>query len=366
MTNEEFGKLIKDLRQKNNMTQKDLGEKLHITDKAISKWERGISLPDLEMLNSIAEVFDVPVSNLIDNDIYNSKQETSSKRSFNILLIIIIAILAIFSFIQVSKNNELTSEDLSEVIVGTTIAGPDRIVYKNEKGNYYEFLNGSEEYSSLKGLLQKSITSYTNSGMYLTDDEIDKIHENASFLEFDYKTISKNYIIQLSSNENQAVIRLADKGGRVCSTEISNISKIKSLLNDLTKEQKSFKLDYEEYISSNTLESLESTDNLKKIGENIYQVKIDNLEDYENFSNLYNIKIDKKINEMTFETSEVILTLSTDYDISVKINVGSIKYTYNAQNVDNSKFTAQILIVSKIVNTDCIYNTISEPSESLN
>ena len=55
MTNEEFGKLIKKLRQQKKMTQKELGEKLHITDKAISKWERGISFPDLEMINSIAE-----------------------------------------------------------------------------------------------------------------------------------------------------------------------------------------------------------------------------------------------------------------------------------------------------------------------
>ena len=69
MTNQELGKMIKDLRQKHNMTQKELGEKLHITDKAISKWERGISMPDIEMLNSIANLFNIPVSNLIDNKI---------------------------------------------------------------------------------------------------------------------------------------------------------------------------------------------------------------------------------------------------------------------------------------------------------
>ena len=65
MTNQELGKMIKNLRQKNNMTQKELGEKLHITDKAISKWERGISMPDIEMLNSIANFFNTFLSILI-------------------------------------------------------------------------------------------------------------------------------------------------------------------------------------------------------------------------------------------------------------------------------------------------------------
>lgn len=43
MDNEKFGNFIKELRKEKGITQKELGEKLNITDKAISKWERGIS-----------------------------------------------------------------------------------------------------------------------------------------------------------------------------------------------------------------------------------------------------------------------------------------------------------------------------------
>lgn len=68
MDNEKFGKFIKELRLKNKMTQKELGEKLHITDKAISKWERGISIPDISVLNDIAEFFHVSVSELINGE----------------------------------------------------------------------------------------------------------------------------------------------------------------------------------------------------------------------------------------------------------------------------------------------------------
>ena len=45
------------LRKQHNMTQKDLAELLLVTDKAVSKWERGINFPDLMTLEKIAEVF---------------------------------------------------------------------------------------------------------------------------------------------------------------------------------------------------------------------------------------------------------------------------------------------------------------------
>ena len=69
MDNEKFGKFIQKLRKEKNMTQKQLGEKLNITDKAISKWERGLSFPDISMLNSIAETFDITVTELLNCEI---------------------------------------------------------------------------------------------------------------------------------------------------------------------------------------------------------------------------------------------------------------------------------------------------------
>ena len=39
MDNEKFGSFIKELRKKSNLTQKELGEKLNVTDKAVSKWD---------------------------------------------------------------------------------------------------------------------------------------------------------------------------------------------------------------------------------------------------------------------------------------------------------------------------------------
>ena len=53
------GKFISDSRKKHGMSQKDLAERLNITDKAVSKWERGLSFPDISMLIPLSEVLEV-------------------------------------------------------------------------------------------------------------------------------------------------------------------------------------------------------------------------------------------------------------------------------------------------------------------
>ena len=68
MDNEKFGNFIKELRKEKGLTQKELGEKLNITDKAISKWERGLSFPDISMLNSLASFFEIDVSELLNGE----------------------------------------------------------------------------------------------------------------------------------------------------------------------------------------------------------------------------------------------------------------------------------------------------------
>ena len=59
------GNQIRTLRMKKNMTQRELAELLHVTDKAVSKWERGKNYPDLAMLPTLAEALDTTVSELL-------------------------------------------------------------------------------------------------------------------------------------------------------------------------------------------------------------------------------------------------------------------------------------------------------------
>ena len=59
------GLFIAECRKSKNWTQKQLGEKLGVTDRAVSKWETGRSLPDICLMENICELFDLQVSELL-------------------------------------------------------------------------------------------------------------------------------------------------------------------------------------------------------------------------------------------------------------------------------------------------------------
>lgn len=69
MNLEKTGRLIAELRKSRQMTQKDLAVRLHVTDKAVSKWERGLSCPDVSLLLSLAEILGVTPGDLLRGEI---------------------------------------------------------------------------------------------------------------------------------------------------------------------------------------------------------------------------------------------------------------------------------------------------------
>lgn len=66
MNQEQIGKFIKESREHKNLTQVELGEKLGLTDKSISRWEHGKTMPDISLLNPLAIVLDVSVQELLN------------------------------------------------------------------------------------------------------------------------------------------------------------------------------------------------------------------------------------------------------------------------------------------------------------
>ncbi len=65
MNTSDMGKFICELRKENGLTQKDLAEKLNVTDKAVSKWETGRSAPDISLLSPLSETLGVTVVELL-------------------------------------------------------------------------------------------------------------------------------------------------------------------------------------------------------------------------------------------------------------------------------------------------------------
>lgn len=71
---------ITGLRKKARLTQAELANRLGFTDKAVSKWERGLSLPDAPTLKELADLFEVDVDYLFTFHVYDALDEESEKK----------------------------------------------------------------------------------------------------------------------------------------------------------------------------------------------------------------------------------------------------------------------------------------------
>jgi len=65
MKKQTLGMMISSLRKEKGMTQLELAEKMGVTDKAVSKWERDLSFPDINSIPKLAEIFEISVDELM-------------------------------------------------------------------------------------------------------------------------------------------------------------------------------------------------------------------------------------------------------------------------------------------------------------
>ncbi len=70
MKNEKIGQVIKSLRIEHKLTQKQLADNLGISDKAVSKWERGLGAPELSLISDLSDLLEVNIANLLSGDVY--------------------------------------------------------------------------------------------------------------------------------------------------------------------------------------------------------------------------------------------------------------------------------------------------------
>ena len=69
-----YGQIILELREKNNLTQAQLGEKININSNAISKWENGVTLPNEENIVKLNKIFNVSIENIYNNNMKQNKK----------------------------------------------------------------------------------------------------------------------------------------------------------------------------------------------------------------------------------------------------------------------------------------------------
>ena len=79
-----IGKFIAECRKQKQLTQLQLADKLGITDKAISKWERGIAMPDTSIMLELCDILCISVNELLNGEWIN--MENSNKKNEQLLL----------------------------------------------------------------------------------------------------------------------------------------------------------------------------------------------------------------------------------------------------------------------------------------
>ena len=81
MNCERIGQLIYELRKEKKMTQKQVADLLNITDKTISKWERGLGCPDVSLLRELASIFGISVDQLLVGELKINEQVGGNMRN---------------------------------------------------------------------------------------------------------------------------------------------------------------------------------------------------------------------------------------------------------------------------------------------
>lgn len=91
LSSEAFGKIIKEKRVLKGLTQKELAEKLNVTDKAVSKWETGRSYPDMSLLEPLSQLLNIQTGLLEEQN--EKKTGYTLERSSCIILLGAFAVL---------------------------------------------------------------------------------------------------------------------------------------------------------------------------------------------------------------------------------------------------------------------------------
>ena len=145
MTSKECGNFISELRKEKKLTQKELAEKIIVSDKAVSRWETGKGYPDVTSLVSLSEYFDVSVNELLagkrltvediketadENLISVFEQVQKNKKQQNlqvavytsVLIVVLLPVLIIIGKeLFVSMTTQIQAENIISAVVSTVV-----------------------------------------------------------------------------------------------------------------------------------------------------------------------------------------------------------------------------------------------------
>jgi len=159
MNQEKFGKFIKEIRKKNNLTQKQLAEKYNVTYQAVSKWENGKNMPDTSLIKQMSKDFGITLEELFDGELKENKKNQKNWILIISLFASIIIIITLILFLN-SKNSDFEFKTLSSNCENFNISG--NIAYNDNKTSIYitniKYCGGNDQelYKEIECILYES------------------------------------------------------------------------------------------------------------------------------------------------------------------------------------------------------------------
>lgn len=166
MDQEKIGKFISEKRKEIGITQSELAEKLYITDRAISKWENGVCMPDVGTIPELCKILNITINDLFSGEVVNMKnnekkleenlmeiaklKEEADKRLLNLEWVIgILACIVLFGAMLVSAYVEMKTYLKVIIMVSGIIVFFIAMFYAlkiEQVAGYYECRNCGHKY----------------------------------------------------------------------------------------------------------------------------------------------------------------------------------------------------------------------------
>lgn len=107
-----IGKLIAKQRKEKGLTQQELGDKVGVGYRAVSKWETGQTMPDISIINELSKTLGITTDELLNGELNKPKPSTSKPNKKYLLLLIPLIIIGIVIAIIIRQNNKVYEYNL--------------------------------------------------------------------------------------------------------------------------------------------------------------------------------------------------------------------------------------------------------------
>lgn len=220
MNQEKLGARIKEIRKKANLSQNEFAQKYGVTYQAVSKWENGKNIPDIQILKQICSDYNISLEELLE------MEKTSNRFNNKVVItisILLIAIVLILGYIFASnKDSDFEFKTLSSTSENFKLTGS--IAYNKDKTSVYisdiEYLKeDNTEYKKIEstlyeinGKVKKEISNYDKTLLITLNDFL----KNMTFNSDNHARVCEEY-----TEESLLIEILAtDKNNKITKYEV--------------------------------------------------------------------------------------------------------------------------------------------------